>query len=735
MHRRSAYPPGHPLRMAAEAAALEAVGSALSEEPEFAIVVSRNQLVIGGAGTDQNNPALSELAERLHHRGVGTITLRAGITTAEFERLLEKISEARARRDEDDDDADDDEPLPGAHVAVEMLSYDGLALADETDDDESGQDGTGDRLWRQLAEAALVGWDGVDGSGTVAGGFVADGEAEADFDRAFDALLESGGGDGAGDGAAGDGSGTGSGDGSGDDASDAASGRGGRGGVGTLGVDDVSPAMNPARMARAISAQARDGKSGTAVLKSLLRVARHARRRGRAGGGAVAARLREVLKNLEPGTMASLLASEVDPARKRLLILQGVDALPVSAVLDWIEAAAASTDRTISHHLLRLLKKVATQTRRRRDGGADDGGETLRQSARQLIEGWKLETRESEEHKSLLEHVAAYEGGADVAAESAAGAERLVQIALETDVVGSDVITAVDELIDAKRLGILLALLDRVEGSEIAATAMRAHLLSPAMLRHALLNEPVELDSAPLLLAACDAAHAESLLDVLSLSESQTTRQLVLQRLRELGDVIRDQVVGRLNSQDWYVVRNLLSLLGNMQTLPPRLAIDAYMRHDEPGVRVEALRLLTRMPERRETAVHDALLDEDERVVRAALDAAAAEGLPRRSGARLLQVAQKAREDSDLRARAIALLPQAPSAAIRDWLLKLVLRRRGMFFWSRMALQDVSSDVEAALRALAAAWRADPAAALALRLAEKSSDATLRDAVQSGARR
>lgn len=679
MHRRAVYPPGHPLRLTAETEALEAVVRALQQLHEIVIAVSPSQLAIDGALTELNNPALSELAERLHRRGVGTVTLRAGITAEEFEGLLGRISGVR-HPDEEDEDPFDEESRGLARVVVDMLSYDGLALADEPDD-EDGPDGKGDRLWRELAEATLAGWDGDDGPGEARGGAAAE--------KGQPGVRDSG----------------------------------------EFGAVDLPPELSPARIARAISARAHDGQSSTTILKSLLRVARHARRRGRAGGGVVAARLREVLQNLAPGTTAELLAAEVDPARKRILILQGVDALPVSAVLDWIEAAAKSTDKSISHYLLRLLKKLSAQTRRRRDDGPDDGGEALREASRQLIEGWALEIRESEEHDSLLEHIAGYEGDDGPAVHGdTPGAERIVQIALETDVVGHDVIAAADELVEAKRLGALLGLLDRVEHSVVAASGIRAHLMSPEMLRHILLAEPVETDSVHELLAQCDARHAEAMLDALTLSESQTTRQLVLQRLRELGDVIRDQVVDRLSGSDWYVLRNLLALLGAMETLPPRLTVDTYIRHEEPAVRVEALRLLVRMPERRETAIHEGLVDDDVRVLRAALDAAVATGLPRRSGARLLQVVEAAQKGSDLRVRGIALLDQAPTNAARDWLVKQVLRRRG--FFRRLALHAASPELEAALRALASAWRTDSTVVPAMRLAAKSSDPSIRDAVR-----
>ena len=83
--------------------------------------------------------------------------------------------------------------------------------------------------------------------------------------------------------------------------------------------------------------------------------------------------------------------------------------------------------------------------------------------------------------------------------------------------------------------------------------------------------------------------------------------------------------------------------------------------------------------------------------------------------------------------RGIALLPQAPTNMARDWLLRLVLRRRG--FFRRWALHEPSPEQLAALRAIATGWRADPAAARALALAVASRDAQVREAVNELAAR
>jgi hypothetical protein len=715
MHRRYAYPPMHPSRVAAEEVAFAALGRALERYPEIAITVSRNQLAIGAGFSDPKNPALCELAERVHRRGIGAITMRAGMSLEEFDSLLTRIVEAKSS-------AEDDEALPGRslglHVAVEMLTYEGLALSDEVDtDDDSASDVTSDRLWRELAQAALAGWDGADGEGSGGGG---SGDVAGDVAGAVSTELD-------------DSAAPGAGDGSGDGGSpESASGRPSA----PRPSVQLTEAESAAKMARRINQRAHDQTFAAKVLGSIIKVGRQSRRRGRTGSGAVAARLRDVMKRLEPATLKALLDSEPSPEKKRLLVLQGVDALPVSVVLDWIEAAAANSGKSISPYLLRLMKKLSGQARRRRDGGPDEGGESLRQAAKALVEGWSLEPNETAAHSTLLEQIANHEKGEkpyDVAA--SAGAERVLQMALETDAFGPDVAGSVDQLIDHRLLAKAFGCFDEFPDSKTAVPSILAFLEAPETLRRVLLTEPIEADGARKLLARCGPATIDPLLDALALSESQPTRELILDRLRELGEAAREPILGRLAGSEWYVLRNLLALLVAMPAIPADLQIDSYAKHEEPTVRVEALRLLARIPEKRGEAIHAALSDMDSRVVYAALDAAAADGLPRRSALRVLQVLQRAAEDSDVRVRGIALLDNVPLAVARDWLLSLVLRTRGVFFWRRWVLQPRSPEVLAALRVLASEWKNDFKASTALRLAAQSGDEHVRQAVGIAARK
>ena len=672
MHRWYSYPPKHPSRVASQETAFAALSLALGAQGEIVIAVSRHQLSVGGVFSDAKNPTLGELAERLHRHGIGTITLRDGIGDAEFDALLERVT--RPRTNDAEDEAVRERPI-GPHVAVEMLSYDGLALSEEETDDARGPDSTGDRLWRELAEFALTGWDGVDDFGEGGGGGASQG--------AFSLATE------------------------------------------------LPAAMNAGNIARVINERAGDPQFAATALQSLLKIGRHARKRGRAGSGAVAARLRETMKALDPDTLKSLLFSEKDPARQRLLFLQGVDALPVSAVLDWIEAAAGSSGQSISQHLLRLLRKLSSQTRRRRDAGPDEGGEALREAARQLIDNWFHEINETDEHTELLEQIAGYDSpDAPLDAGEAAGSDRLLQIALETESFGADVLTAVDRMIESRRIGRMLSLLDAEGHSDVAGPAIRAHLVADETLRRILLSEPIDFDGAQQLLDRCGPVQADAMLDALSISESKATRQLIIDRLRDIGEAARDSVIARLDGAPWYVQRNLLSLLGGMPTPPTGVAFDVFLRHEQPTIRVEAVKLLARYPDRREYAIHEGLADADALVVRAALEAGA-QGFPRRSVARLLQVLAKTEEGSELRIRGIPLLEQIPLPGARDWLLTIVGQNRG-FIFRRWQLRQKSPEVLAALRVLAAKWSGDPLVARTFALARKSADTLLREAAGFG---
>jgi hypothetical protein len=651
LHRRAAYPTGHPTRLASDAAALDALRRAFEAFPEITLAVGARRLTIGTTHSDPRNPALADLAEKMHRRGISVVTFRRGLTSEALDRFLTgvlNVSEVGAVTWEQHD----------PHLVVEELAFDALALADPSefdDDDDAGLDAHGERLWHQLSQLSIRHWDGVDGDG-VAGGRTED-------------------------------------------------------------------------LVAGITAVASDPTQATAVLESLIRVGRYQRKRGRRGSGQVAARVREVVSQLPDGVMRQLLAAEPDPHRRLQLIKHGIDALPVSCVVDFVEAAAQSSGQHISEHLLRLFGKLSQQTRRKSDQGPDDGGQAIRDAARELVEGWGLDEVNPAAHASLLEQLARFDSTVrPVDGGDAAGADRILQMALELDAIGPDIIAAADDLVDERRLSLLLSLIARRPESRRTGPALRAHLSSPDLIRRILLTEPVEYDAARELIAACDATIAPAMLDAIAVSESQATRQLILARLREFDDAVRPELVRRLDADaPWQITRNLLHLLAFASAEPTDLVLDPFAHHPQPMVRLEALRLRVRIPALRDAALLDALSDADPRVVRTGVELLA-DDVPRRVAPRLLALLQDADAGSELRIKGLPLLAAHPSPAARELLLGLVSRRRGIM--RRVVLQPKGLEMLAALRALAAGWKTDPLCSDVLALAREDADASIRDAAR-----
>src|SRR5690348_3319092 len=66
VHKRGIYPASHPMLHGSVDALARRVQAVLSKRSQLSIGVSRHQLVIDGAATDENNASLADLAERLY---------------------------------------------------------------------------------------------------------------------------------------------------------------------------------------------------------------------------------------------------------------------------------------------------------------------------------------------------------------------------------------------------------------------------------------------------------------------------------------------------------------------------------------------------------------------------------------------------------------------------------------------------------------------------------------------
>jgi hypothetical protein len=171
------------------------------------------------------------------------------------------------------------------------------------------------------------------------------------------------------------------------------------------------------------------------------------------------------------------------------------------------------------------------------------------------------------------------------------------------------------------------------------------------------------------------------------------------------------------------VQRELLALLGRLGTLPAGFSPGDYLTNADSLVRREAVKMLLRDPESRESTVMTALADEDDRVVFMGLTAAQ-EKCPDGATDLMRHRVDLGELDSQLRTMCIRIIAQQRVHGTLAWLLGHVLTESR---WPRRPkLRAATPEMLAALGSIASGWSDDPAAQTVLKLAAQSRQAEVR---------
>lgn len=478
-------------------------------------------------------------------------------------------------------------------------------------------------------------------------------------------------------------------------------------------------------MAAALLASKGNPSNRASVVRTLERFGRAAVAETGARGIAARKELREMLDGIPREELASLL--DIDLSRPAAIgqLIETAEWLPLSALTGLVESAAAASGRTVSHFLLRLLRKLGAggPAVPETDAEVDHG---TRESVQSLLRGWNLADPKPGVHTRLLEELSRRDAGSGLPLGAAlTEPERVVRMGLEVGTGGPLVLEAVDGMLESGQLGTLLGLLDAPDTNP-AAAAIWDHLLDAPTLRRLLLEEPVDHSACARVLARVGLASAGGLLDSLTISESQDTRRLILQRLSELGPGVAPLLIARLDAAPWYLKRNLLGLLATLPDIPGGFTARSYADDAEPLLRLEALRLMFRSGPDREDALLRALGDPDDRVVRLGIEAGAEGGLSRSMLPRLMKLLNDPFRSPEIRARGITLLAQFASPAVRQWLVERILVRRGFFRRTRLAPK--SPDLLAGVGVLIRAFAGHPQTLVVYRLAMASGDPELIEA-------
>jgi len=398
--------------------------------------------------------------------------------------------------------------------------------------------------------------------------------------------------------------------------------------------------------------------------------------------------------------------------------------LPATVLVDLVDEAARAQGQKLSTFLLRLLRKLAGQAtfaeRSRAPSEAD-----LRATVRALLADWSLEDPNPRSHTRILDTLATHDLPNEGAGATGAEALRLVEIALETEAFGEQVLEALELALDAGETRQLCGLLASAPPGQVAEL-MWVELATPALLRRVFRDEKLDAESLGRILSHADESAAPILLSALVPIEDPDLRRLLLGRLLELGPGPAADVLRRVDSGTATERITLLGLLAELPKLPAGFSARRYTDAPEVLVRREAYRIMLRNPDERDEAIHAALADDD-RVAELAVEAGL-ERLPRQALTRLMVFLGNGARSQALRARAVRILSQFDTPSIREWLVASLVTRRGWF--RRKRLEVKGALMLAKLRILVDRWPGHAETQSVVALALKSGDPELTAALR-----
>jgi hypothetical protein len=496
-----------------------------------------------------------------------------------------------------------------------------------------------------------------------------------------------------------------------------------------LAVEDseVAPDTAPAVVARAIDEHGHEVAYDQVIVGYLLQIAGELR-----GGGAESEALRRRVSQLvgamRPETLERLLEMGGSAAQRARFVVDASHALAADAVVSVVEAAGSASGQTISHSLMRLLTKLASHASHGSDSARPHAHVALREQVQRLVTDWVLTDPNPDAYRAALDAMAraAPAHGTGESTEDVEPA-RLVEMALDLDCDSPAAWRALGALLDRGAAADALAAIDAAPPDSAVARAMAAHIATPGRLEAALASDPPDLALAEWMTARLGTRAAPALLDALAVAERRATRWKLLALLEGMGAAVAPQIAARLPGAPWYVQRNLLLLLAKLPVLVDGFSPAPFVRHEEPRVRREAVRMLLRAPGPKAPSLRAALTDPDEGVVQVGL-AAALDGCPPTLVSVVAALAADAEVPAHLRAMAARALGTTAAPEALEALLHVAAPRRTLLGRPRLAPRG--PELLAALGALAARWRGEPRADEVLALAARSDDADVRAAVE-----
>jgi hypothetical protein len=495
-------------------------------------------------------------------------------------------------------------------------------------------------------------------------------------------------------------------------------------GDGSAVADDEDTDVDPTVVAQAIDRHDRDDAYDQVIVGYMLQIADELKSGKTTESVALKRRVSKLVSNLDQDTLSGLLNMGGDAGQRRQFLLNASEGMAVEAVVDLVTAASESEGQNISHSMLRMLQKLARHADR--DGGRrrEVADSSVREQISSLIKGWTLNDPNPDAYREALQRMSVAAPVFSVAANAIYIPEpqRLVEMALELDVFGEPVERAVHDLLLKGRIEWLLEIATKAE-APVASQAIIAQVATLDRVSEVLEAETLNAALFDRLVAEVGVEAATPMLDALMDAESSQTRRILIDRIGKLGREAGPHIVTRLDDQRWFVRRNMLTLIGELPTLPPGFDPLNYANDSDGRVRREALRIMLRSSEARERAICMGLTDDDDHCVRLALTAAGHDcpepAIP------LLVSRATGGSNSDQRVTAIRVLGDSGAPAGLEVLIKIVALRKSLF---GAKLPPKTKELLAALTALSK-FPEDKRARAALSAAARSRDPEILQAI------
>lgn len=159
VHKRGIYPASHPMLHGSVDALVRRFQSVLSKRSQLSIGVSRHQLVVDGAATEESNTALVDLAQRLYAHELGVVTVLASVQRSTLDEFIGAIAVSPARGSAPFGAGGHSQLTRWNDLVLTRVAFDRLELMNEGSEAERDDPKTkrSAELWLGLTRAALAG--------------------------------------------------------------------------------------------------------------------------------------------------------------------------------------------------------------------------------------------------------------------------------------------------------------------------------------------------------------------------------------------------------------------------------------------------------------------------------------------------------------------------------------------------------------------------------------------------